>query len=228
MLGIIDVEKLGLAVLSPQALGLPPAPAESCRNCAAYRVAPETDGNLRVDPEIHLPSPGMDVDIAYFYNANTGVLNAPSNALYGYGRTISTQLTAQASGSPIHVTLTRGNGSVANYQLNGSAYEALTSDSLNTLTTFTDSGNAYWKESTLDGHSAVYPYNTAAQLTSITYAADAIGNRHSFVYNGSQKLQNVQDAVGRLVTYNYLASGSFAGMLDGIKIGPGAAPRFSI
>src|SRR6266550_3312859 len=37
----------------------------SCPTCEGYRPEPQRSGNLQVDPEIHLPSPGMDVDIAY-------------------------------------------------------------------------------------------------------------------------------------------------------------------
>src|SRR5690349_6149826 len=89
--------------------------ALACPHCEAFRPDPQLDGNVRLDPEIHLPSPGMDVDIAYFYNGNS-TINGP----FGYGRTLSTNLTAQASGSPAIVTLTRGSGAVVSFQDNGS------------------------------------------------------------------------------------------------------------
>src|SRR5690348_14318523 len=61
------------------------APQSVCHRCAredAFRPPPQLNGDLRVDPEIRLPSPGMDVDIAYFYNASESY-----NGPYGYGRT---------------------------------------------------------------------------------------------------------------------------------------------
>src|SRR5689334_6216897 len=82
-----------------------------CPRCAAHHPNPQLGGNLQVDPDIHLPSPGMDVDIAYFYNASS-----QSNGAFGYGRTISHNLLAQASGSPAIVTLTRGNGARVSFQ----------------------------------------------------------------------------------------------------------------
>ena len=80
MIDTIDVARSGL-----KTLWLPPGDSEEketpgCAPCAAFRPAPELSGNLRVDPEIHLPSPVMDVDIAYYYNANR-----PDNRLFGYG-----------------------------------------------------------------------------------------------------------------------------------------------
>jgi hypothetical protein len=77
------------------------AKAVACHRCEAYRPDPQRSGNLQVDPEIHLPSVGMDLDIAYYYNA-TSAVNGP----FGYSRTASPNLTAQASGSPALVTLT--------------------------------------------------------------------------------------------------------------------------
>src|SRR3979411_663525 len=98
MLNIIDIAKLGLPGLDPDAgsvaggAGGAVSGGPGCGTCAAFRPEPGVDGNLQVDPEIHLPSPGMDVDIAYFYNANSQY-----SGPFGYGRTISPNLTAQAS-----------------------------------------------------------------------------------------------------------------------------------
>src|SRR5262249_6964513 len=149
-----------------------------------------------------LPSPGMDVDIAYFYNANSAY-----NGPFGYGRTINTNLTAQASGNPLVVTLTRGNGSVAVYQqastFASGPYAPQSLGLINPL--FRDTTNSYWKETTPDGHLTVYPLDTAGNITSIVYAQDAVGNRHTFSYS-SGLLQTLEDAVGRLVTFSYNAS----------------------
>jgi hypothetical protein len=70
MIRIIDPDQLGIPVIDLGGLTVPnETPSHACHRCDAYRPAPLPDGNLVVDPEIHLPSIGMDVDIAYFYNA---------------------------------------------------------------------------------------------------------------------------------------------------------------
>jgi YD repeat-containing protein len=167
-----------------------------CETCAAFRPAPRLDGSLLVDPEIHLPSPGMNVDIAYYYNASNEY-----NGPYGYGRTISHHQTAQASGSTVRVTMTRGNSAQVVYQDNGSGtYVPQTPGVFNTLVQ--DSGNGIWKETTPDGITTAYPLNTTGQICSMTYVEDAVGNRHTMTY-ASGRLQTVQDAVGRLVTFAY-------------------------
>lgn len=135
MLGIIDAEKLGYPVVNvPGAAAA--GGADGCPRCEAFRPAPELSGNLRVGPEIHLPSVGMDVDIAYYYNANSNC-----NGPFRYGRTLSTNLGAQASGSPLVVTLTRGNGNVAVYSDNGSGtFAPQTHELTNTLVKNTSAG----------------------------------------------------------------------------------------
>ena len=107
MLNQADISELGIPYLVFD-VGTPAS--EGCEQCAAHRPAPQPDGNLQVDPEIHLPSPGIDVDIAYYYNAVS-----TNNGPFGYGRQLSLNLTAQASGSPAIVTLTRANGALISY-----------------------------------------------------------------------------------------------------------------
>ncbi len=62
---------------------------------SAYRPDPQLDGNLRVGPEIHLPSPGMDVDISYYHNGISSY-----NGPFGYKRTINLNMRSIASGLP--------------------------------------------------------------------------------------------------------------------------------
>ncbi len=112
MIRTIDPNQLGIPTLVlPPGFGEVPA----CRRCVEFSPGPRLDGTLLVDPEIHLPSPGMDVDIAYFYNDNS-TYNGP----YGYGRTISPNLLAVASGVNAIVTLQRGDGSLVSFQDVGS------------------------------------------------------------------------------------------------------------
>jgi hypothetical protein len=92
MLGLLDAKTLSAL----PTVGLPGDPhiSSGCQGCnrsslslEVFRPHPQLDGNLVVDPEIHLPSPGIDVDIAYYYNAGSGY-----NSVYGYGRTLSHNL----------------------------------------------------------------------------------------------------------------------------------------
>ena len=77
-----------------------------------------------------LPSPGFPVQVESYYNAAS-----TANGPYGYGRTISPNQTAQASGSPVLVTLTRDNGALVSYQYSSGAggYVAQTAGCLNSL-----------------------------------------------------------------------------------------------
>jgi YD repeat-containing protein len=148
----------------------------------------------------------MDIDFAYYYNA-TSTANGP----FGYGRTASPSLTAQASGSPSLVTLTRGNGARVSFLDNGSGtFIAQTPGVLNTLVK--DTPNSLWKETTPDGVVSAYPLDTTGQITSLVYAEDAVGNRHTHAY-ASGLLQTLQDAVGRKVTFGY-ASGLLQSVQD--------------
>ena len=85
-------------------------------------------GNLQVDPEIYLPSPGMDAVIGAYYNASS-----TANGTVGLGRTVSPNMTAQASGLPVLVTLTRGDGAQVSYAYNGTSYVPQTPGCLNSL-----------------------------------------------------------------------------------------------
>src|SRR5579862_290118 len=205
MIQVLDVEALGIPVIvlpenSPSQAGGVSAPASACSPCAAYRPAPQPDGNLVVDPEIHLPSPGMDVDIGYYYNA-VSLYNGP----FGYKRSLSPNLLAQASGSPAIVTLTRGDTSVVSYQYNAGSgeYVPQTPGLLNSLVE--DTTDNLWKETTLDGIVTAYPLDTAGHVTTVSYVQDAVGNTHTFSYS-SGRLSTLEDAVGRVVSFSYNAS----------------------
>ena len=112
----------------------------------------------------------------------------------------SSTSTAQASGSPTLVTLTRGNGALVSYAFNGTSYVPQTPGCLNSLVQ--DTTNSYWKETTLDGMLTAYPLNTTGMITSVAYQQDAPGNIHTHSYS-SGLLQTIEDSVGRLVTFAY-------------------------
>jgi len=79
-------EKLPVLIL-PEERG-----AAGCSYCSDFKPEPLRSGNLQVDPEIHLLSPDIDVDIADYYNAVS-----TNNGPFGYGRQLSLNLTAQSS-----------------------------------------------------------------------------------------------------------------------------------
>jgi YD repeat-containing protein len=117
---------------------------------------------------------------------------------------MSTNLLAQASGSPLIVTMTRGDGSNVTYQENTSgSYVSYSPRNLDTLAQ--DTVDNLWKETTQDGITTAYPLNTTGQITSVSYIQDAIGNRHTYSYS-SGRLANIEDAVGRLITFAYNSS----------------------
>jgi RHS repeat-associated protein len=207
MLNIIDPEALGYPTLILPDEGQPTGSSgRSCSGCLQYRPEPQLSGNLQIDPEIHLPSPGMDVDISYYYNAVSSY-----NGPFGYGRTLSHNLLAQASGSPTVVTMTRGNGALVTYQDSGGGTMVVgTPGALCSLQK--DVADSLWKETTLDGKTTAYPLDTSGNVTSASYVQDAVGNTHTFVYS-SGLLTNIKDAVGRLVTLGY-ASGLLSYIQD--------------
>ncbi len=177
--------------------GRAPEHAGSCRSCGVYSPSPQLSGNLQVDPETHLPGP-FPLDISWFYNGSS-----TQTGPFGYGRTMSTYLTAQASGTNPLVTLTRGNGALVSYLYNGTSYVPQTPGCLNALTQ--DSVNGYWKETTLDGQVTAYPLDTTGHITSVAYIQDSVGNIHSHTYS-SGLLSSIEDGPGRLCSFAWSGS----------------------
>ena len=117
-----DVSRLSSfqVVPAPDAPGLSGDANRGCSGCAAYRPEPQRSGNLQIDPEVSLVSPGFGndrLDIAQYYNAS-----ASNNGPFGYGRSLAPFATAQASGAANHqiVSIVRDTGAVVSYQDNGS------------------------------------------------------------------------------------------------------------
>ena len=167
----------------------------------AYRTEPLLDGNLRVDPEIHLPSPGMDVDIAYFYNSNQNYAGP-----FGYNRNLSASLVmqAEAAATPTWVSFLRGDGSMASYVYDAasSSYLPYTGGLVNSLQR--DTTNSRWIETTPGGIINAYPAVATGALSSISYAQDPVGNRQTFLYSAGA-LQTLMDTMGRRVTFSYVS-----------------------
>ena len=89
MLRLLDVASSGYATLSIPGVNPPGSPTglAPCARCLEHRPAPAVDGSLHVDPDIRLPSPGMDVVVEVQYNSASEY-----NGAYGYRRSISPNL----------------------------------------------------------------------------------------------------------------------------------------
>lgn len=214
MIALTDVETLGkpIVLLPEQGAGTA-SDAASCHRCEAFRPAPQLSGNLQVDPEIHLPSPGMDVDIAYYYNSNTPQGSPIENGPYGYMRSISAAQYAQFYGTgTTNIILMRGNGALVTFTDDGTMTGTYNSGTPGVFSkVHTDTVNGLIRETTPDGITTAYPLTTT-YATSLTYVEDAVGNRHTYSY-ASGLLSTIEDAVGRLVTFNY-ASGLLQSIQD--------------
>ena len=125
MIALLDMTQLKIPTLSlpPQEpTGSADAPRQdtACHHCDAYRPAPQLSGNLLVNPEIHLPSPGQNLDIAYYYNSATLVGTPLINGPYGYMRTLSPLAVAQLYNGGDSLIIERGNGAIVSFLSNGS------------------------------------------------------------------------------------------------------------
>ena len=154
-----------------------------------------------IDPDITLPSPGMNVEISHYYNSSP-LSGAPYvNGPYGYNRTISPAQVAQLYNSGQNLIIQRGNGAIATFLNNGSGtFLPGTPGVLNTVVE--DNVDDLLLETTPEGITTAYPLDTTGYPTTVTYVQDAVGNRHTFGYS-SGLLQTIEDAVGRLVTLGY-------------------------
>ena len=204
MIQIVDPIALGSTpYIMPGCSCSGPKPAGSCApggRCDAYRPDPQPSGNLQVDPDILLPSPGMNVDLAMYYNSSTVPGSAFANGPYGLGRTMSCGANASLlSGSSILIE--RGNGALATYTSTlGSGWTPGTPGVLNTLVVSALAETI--AETTPDGVTTVYPLKSGGAPQTLTYVQDSVGNIHSYIYS-SGLLQNIQDGSGRLVTFLY-------------------------
>lgn len=176
-----------------------------------YRPAPQVNGNLQIDPEIVLPSPGMDLRITLYYNS--GVPNPWASASpVGPYRTISPNLLAVASGSPLVVTMIRGTGAVVPYDGDAAGgFATGTQGVFNTLVR--DTAGGLWLETTPQGLTTAYPLITSGAYQQVAWVENAVGVRQTYTYSGTH-LKTIQDGVGRLVnpssaltTTSYLVTG---------------------
>ena len=178
---------------------------------------------------VTLPSVGMDVEIAFYYNSHSR-----ETTWAGYKRTCNLFLSAKACGTPIsggsldgllpYVTLRRGNGARSTYRLTDDGTFVATSNcGRNRL--FYDSENKLWMEETPDGRQTAYAAKWNGESSPVLTVKDAVGNRHTFHYDGQGRLVALEDAVGRFVRFNYDKAGK-CDVLHGIMDWAGRITTF--
>ena len=161
-------------------------------NVVRFRPSPDTvSGNLQVDPEIFLPTRGPAIHIQSFYNSQSTY-----NDAFGYGRTISVNLTL-VEDTDDSVTLLRGTGNEDTFTLSDGTYVPPVG-----VFSRLEKQTNQWVETTLDGVKYIYPVLQAGQTSKIQRIEDRNGNQIQWTYtNGS--LTGMTDPAGRTVTFSY-------------------------
>ena len=161
-------------------------------NIARFRPSPDVvTGNLQVDPEIFLPTRGPSIHIQSFYNG----LSTDNNA-FGYGRTISVNLTLveHTDGS---VALLRDTGYVDTFRLSDGIYVPPVG-----IFTHLEKQTNQWVETTSDGTRFIYPVLEMGETSKIQRVEDRNGNPIQFTYTNGL-LTRMTDPAGRHVNFSY-------------------------
>lgn len=164
----------------------------SADNIARFRLSPDVvTGNLQVDPEIFLPTRGPSIHIQSFYNSQ-----ATDDSAFGYGRTISVNLTLveDTDGS---VTLLRDTGYVDTFRISDGNYVP-PAGVFNLLEKQTNQ----WVETTPDGKRFIYPVLQVGETSKIQRVEDRNGNPLQFTYTNGL-LTRMTDPAGRHVNFSY-------------------------
>ncbi len=166
-------------------------------------------GGLRIDPDLHLPSRGMPVDIEFYYYSQDA-----HDGPFGYGRNMSCHRWIRKDVEAGSASIYTGTGEVLVYTKNDGGYDppAGTFDTLN------QAGDGSWSE-VRAGDQAYFAYdvideNGASRCISIN---DLNGNTHALVWDESgpfEKLSKLVDAAGRAVYFNYDANNRLSHMID--------------
>lgn len=199
--------KLEALVIEPSG-SIVPSDEDACPSCAAHHPGPQSAGNLQVDPEIRLPSPGMDVSVSYFYNSGD-----PTASPYGYGRTISCNHRLTARNNHTHVQMLRGDGSGVQYKQAETGNYELSAD-LSWLGLSLKQEDGHWVETNGDGVKTFYPVLEDGKTSKVSYIEDAVGNRHTYTYDSNGLLTTLTDTVGRQVTFTYNSNNLLSEITD--------------
>ena len=161
-------------------------------NIARFRPSPDiVTGNLQVDPEIFLPTRGPAIHIQSFYNGLS-----TSNNEFGYGRTISMNLTLveNTDGS---VALLRYTGYVDTFTHVDGKYVPPVG-----VFNHLEKQTNQWVETTSDGRRFIFPVRAAGETSKIQRIEDRNGNPIQFSYTNGV-LTRLTDPAGRHVNFSY-------------------------
>ena len=161
-------------------------------NIARFRPSPDVvTGNLQVDPEIFLPTRGPSIHIQSFYNGLS-----TDNDAFGYGRTISVNLTLveNTDGS---VALLRGTGHLDTFTRSEGSYVPPV-----WVFNLLEKETNQWVETTPDGTRFIYPLHDAGQMSKIQRVEDRNGNQIQWTYTNGL-LTRMTDPAGREINFSY-------------------------
>jgi RHS repeat-associated protein len=157
-------------------------------------------GGMRLDPDLVLPSRGMDVEIEFYYYSQDD-----SEGPYGHGRTMSYNRFIETGGN--FAVVNYGDGDRRTYELQGGVYKppAGTYDLLKKETDNTWTQVRYYDW-------VYFRYDTSKRLSSIQ---DPNGNTQTISWEGtSGRVATILDPAGRTVTFHYDGNGRLDYMLD--------------
>ena len=168
---------------------------------------------------ISLPSLGMNVELAFYYNSHS-----TENSRYGFRRTCNLHLRALTSGDLIasgpfvgaysKVEMVRGNDARVTYNYKEESQTFESSEAANANQLRFDAMANLWLEETPDGRVMAFEANRPGQEAPILWAHDARGHQHTFDYNAQGWLTALHDAVGRSVTFSYNGNGLLQSLTD--------------
>ena len=164
----------------------------SAENIVRFRPSPDVvTGNLQVDPEIFLPTRGQAIHIQSFYNGQS-----TDNDAFGYGRTISVNLTLveNTDGS---VTLLQYSGYQDTFRLSAGSYVPPVG-----VFTHLEKQTNQWVETTPDGTRFIYPVLEMGETSKIQRVEDRNGNQIQWTYTNGL-LTRMTDPAGRHVNFSY-------------------------
>ncbi len=147
-------------------------------------------GGLSLDPDMYLPSRGMDVELRFYYNSDD-----PYNVNFGYARTMSLNRFLEIdTPSANKVTVHLGTGRRDVYSLTSGIYKPAPG----AYDTLTKTDSTWGLRRARD--QVYFAYDAAGRLS---YIKDLNGNTHTIARDGSNRISSLMDGAGRLVTFTY-------------------------
>ena len=165
-----------------------------------------------------LPSLGMNVELAFFYNSHS-----THNSRFGFRRICNLHLRALTAGDLLtsgpnagaysNVMMLRGDDSKVAY-VYAEASQSFQGEAGNPNRLRFDAASSLWLEETPDGRVMAFAVKPPTQEAPILWAQDARGNQHTFDYDAGGLLVALHDAVGRTVNFAYNAQNLLQSVTD--------------